>query len=112
VASQNWKGNVPLVLAELHRSLAAWSQMSNSPAYWHQPQVWSDVKSSYGKFFEVNQDTAGYHYNYALDAYDCGQYAVFMNEAKQFHEGINYDFFGGPENFQKMLHTATAALKK
>ena len=109
VASDKWRGQVPLVLANLHRSLANYAQMSNSPAYWHQPHVWRDVKSSYEKFFALNPDAAGWRHNYAKDAYDCGQYAVFLEQTKLFAYGTNYAFFGGKEQLQEMLKTAAAA---
>ena len=108
VASEKWGGQVPLILANLHRSLATYSQMSNSPAYWHRPEVWRDVKSSYDKFFTSYPDASDWRHNYARDAYDCGQYAVFLEQTKLFTSWTNYSFFGGPEKFQNMLQTAVA----
>lgn len=108
VASDKWGGQVPLVLANVHHSLANYSRMSNSPAYWHQPQVWRDVKSSYEKFFVLCPDAAGWRHNYAKDAYDCGEYAVFLQQTKLFAYGTNFNFFGGKDKFQKMLETASA----
>src|SRR4051812_6842202 len=89
VASEKWGGQVPLILANLHHSLARYSQMSNSPAYWHEPEVWRDVKSSYEKFFALNPDSAGWRHDYAKDAFDCGQNAVFLEQTKLFAFGTN-----------------------
>jgi hypothetical protein len=109
VASDKWRGQVPLVLVELHRSLARYAQLGNSPVYWHRPEVWQDIKNAYDKFFALNADSAGWRHDYAKDAYDCGQYAVFLEQTKLFAYGTNYAFFGGQEKFQEMLRTATAA---
>jgi hypothetical protein len=112
VTSDKWGGQIPLTLVELHRSLASYSPLSNSPAYWRQPHVWNDLKSSYDKFFASNNDTAGWRHGYALDAYECGQYAAFLEQTKLFREGTNFAYFGGPEKFQQMLQTAVEGGKK
>jgi hypothetical protein len=111
VASTNWGGEVPLILAKLHHSLAKYHQTTNS-AYWHRPQVWRDVKSSYGKFFVLNPDAAGWRHDFAKDAYDCGQPSVFLEQTKLFAFGTNYAFFGGQERFDEMLESATQAVKR
>jgi len=112
VASDKWGGHVPLVLAELHKDLVSRSPMSNSPAYFRQPQVWNDVKSSYEKFLALNPgDAPEWRQSYAIDAYGCGQYQVFLEQAKLFTAGTNLAFFGGPEKFQQMLQTASTAGK-
>lgn len=109
VASDNWGGRVPLVLADLHHSLATYHNMSNSPAYWHEPNVWRDVKSSYEKYFKLNPDAVGWRHNYARDAYDCGEYSVFLEQTKLFANGTNHAFFGGQQKFQEMMERASAA---
>jgi len=110
VASEKWGGEVPLVLAQLHHSLAKYYQQTNS-AYWQRPEVWRDVKSSYEKFFALNPDEAGWRHNYAKEAYDCGQPAVFLQQTKLFAFGTNYAFFGGREKFQEMLEKAAASAR-
>lgn len=106
VASTNWGGQVPLVLAELHSSLAKYHRTTNS-AYWHRPEVWKDVQSSYERFFALNPDAAGWRHDYAKAAYDCGQPAVFLQQTKLFAFGTNYGFFGGKEKFEEMLGKAS-----
>jgi len=111
VASDKWKGQVPLVLAELHHALASYTY-SNTPAYWQQPQVWTDVKYSYEKLLQSGADPTGWRHSYAMDAYNCGQYPAFLEQVKLFTEGTNYAYFGGAEKFQEMLRTAAAGAKK
>ena len=111
VASTNWGGQVPLVLVNIHHSLAKYHQTTNA-AYWQRPQVWNDVQSSYEKFFAVNSESVGWRHDYAKDAYDCGQPAVFLEQTKLFATGTNYAFFGGKEKFEDMLEKATEAAKR
>ncbi len=107
--SPQWGGQVPLVLADLHRSLACYYSQSNSPAYWHRPAVWRDVQASYERFFALNPEAVSWRHNYANDAYDCGQYAEYLQQAKRFTAGTNHTFFGGTEKFLEMLERASAA---
>lgn len=109
VASDTWGGRVPLVLADVHHSLATYYNLSNSPAYWRRPKVWADVKSSYEKFFAREPDAVSWRHDYAMDAYNCGQYSVFLEQTKLFAYGTNFTFFGGREKFQEMLQKASAA---
>lgn len=109
VTSTNWGGRVPLVLADLHRSLARYHFGTNQQPYWQQPAVWPDVKSSWEKFFSINSDTVGWQHDYAMDAYRCGHYETFLEQVAQFAGRTNYAFFGGEETFRKMLEKARAA---
>jgi hypothetical protein len=109
VTSTNWGGKVPLVLADLHRSLARYNYGTNQQPYWQQPAVWPDMKSSWEKFFAINPDSVGWRHDYARDAYRCGQYAVFLEQVAQFANRTNHAFFGGEKAFRDMLETATAA---
>jgi hypothetical protein len=112
VASDKWGGQVPLILAELHRSLANYYSLSNSPAYWHRPEVWRDIKSSYEKFFALNPEEAGWRHNYARDAYYCGHYPEFLEQTKLFANETNYVFFGGQEKFKEMLQVAASRARE
>jgi hypothetical protein len=109
VTSKTWGGRVPLVLHHLHVSLSKYYQLSNSPAYWHRPHVWPDEKSAFEKYFANCPDDVSYRHDYAKAAYDCGQYRVFLEQAKLFSTGTNHTFFGGPENFQAMIQKAGKA---
>jgi hypothetical protein len=109
VASDKWDGQVPLILVNVHHSLATYYKQGDSPAYWHRPEVWADVKSAYDKFFALNPDGVSWRHNYAKDAYDCGQYSVFLEQTRLFTSGTNFTFFGGREKFQEMIQKAAAA---
>lgn len=106
VASDQWGGTVPLVLADLHRSLAKFYYRTNAAIYWQQPQVWPDVKSSWEKFFQINPGATGWRHNYARDAFNCGQYSVFLAQTKLFAGNTNHTFFGGRTEFDAMLKKA------
>jgi hypothetical protein len=107
VSSTNWGGQVPLVLANLHRSLADYHELKDSPRYWQKPGVWEDVRSSYDKFFQLNPNDYGYRHNYARDAYSCGHYEEFLAQAKSF-PWTNFQFFGGEAHFHEMIRRASS----
>ena len=111
VTSTNWGGEVPLVLVRLHKSLAQYHEQTNA-TYWKQPQVWNDVQSSYEKFFALNPKQNEWRHDYAMDAYNCGQSAVFLQQAKLFATGTNYTFFGGKQKFEEMLQMAKQTVKQ
>lgn len=108
VRSTNWGGNVPLVLADLHHSLATYQKLNEAPEYWHKPGVWEDIHSSYERFFELNPDNYGYRHEYARDAYLCGRYQDFLVQAQKF-PWTNFQFFGGRAEFDKMVARASTA---
>jgi len=111
VTSTEWGGEVPLVLANTHRSLATYYSLSNSPAYWQRPRVWPDIKAAYERFFKLNPKASSWRHNYALDAYNCGQYSVFLKQTQLFSNGTNYNYFGGQAAFVAMLEKAAAVDK-
>ena len=107
VTSTNMGGRVPLVLADVHHSLAAYQKLKDSPEYWQRSEVWDDVRSAYDRFFALNPDASGYRHNYALDVYLCGHYAEFLAQAKLF-PWTNFQYFGGEDKFRQMLTRAAA----
>jgi hypothetical protein len=110
VSSTNWAGTVPLVLANVHRSLAAYYQRTGGPDHWAQPGVWEDVRSSYEKYFRLYPGDHSYRHNFARDAYSCSRYAEFLQQTKLFAGGTNFSFFGGEEQFRQMLQHAASAV--
>jgi len=106
VTNQEWGGTVPLILPNVHHSLATYIKQNDSPEYWHRPEVWRDIKASYERFFELNPTEVGWGHDYSRDAYLCGQYGPFLAQTKLFNNWTNYQFFGGRERFEQMVHTA------
>lgn len=108
VASTNWGGNVPLILANAHREY--WLYLNDSEEktnYWKQPEVWPDLKTSFDRFFELNPDAIGYYHNYAWYAYHAEQWSE-LNEIIPKLGPVNYDYFGGKDEFNKMVQLAKA----
>ncbi|HEY5909632.1 MAG TPA: hypothetical protein VJA21_03400 [Verrucomicrobiae bacterium] len=108
VRNKSWGGQVPLILPNVHHSLARFYKKDESPEYWQRPGVWADVRSGYERFFELNPSDVGWRHDYARDAYLCGQYEVFLAQTKLFGTGTNYTFFGGKAKFETMLRKAAA----
>lgn len=110
VKSDAWGGLVPLVLVDVHHSLARWKGQSEGTAYWRQPQVWKDIQQAFEKFFRVNRgvESRSYRHNYAEEAFRCGKYDVFLEQVAQFGGRTNHAFFGGAARFEGMLAKARA----
>lgn len=106
VASTNWGGNVPLILADAHREYWLYLDDSDEKSnYWKQPDVWPDIKAAFDRFFELNPDAIGYYHNYAWYAYQCEQWDA-LNEIIPKLGPVNYDYFGGVDEFNKMVQLA------
>ncbi len=107
VNSAEWGGRVPMILAEAHYSLASYlpAKERKEKEYWKRPGVWKDVKASFDKFFEKYPDALGYRHNYARYAYWCEQWDD-LNKQLGLMGPVNYDYFGGKMEFEKMVKLA------
>jgi hypothetical protein len=106
VTNQAWKGQIPLILLDAHKSIQRqYVDDSGKNDYWKQPEVWSDIKSAFDRFFELNPDAIGWYHNYAWYAYQAGQWDT-LNEIIPKLGPINYSFFGGKDEFDKMVELA------
>jgi hypothetical protein len=106
VASDQWKGRVPLVLVDAHDSLAGYAKRAGVSNYWQQAQVWTDVSSAFEKFFSLNPDAVDWRHNYANYAFMCEQYEAFNKQVTLFGDSTNHSYFGGQKRFDQMLQTA------
>ncbi|MDB6129624.1 MAG: hypothetical protein JWM04_731, partial [Verrucomicrobiales bacterium] len=80
--------------------------------YWKKPGVWDDLHASFERFFELNPEAAGARHNYARAAYQCGKYDAFLEQVALF-PNTNFVYFGGKDQFDNMVKTAsTRAAKK
>jgi hypothetical protein len=111
VASEAWGGEVPLILTKAHDELAKTLNPDDRIEYWKDPEVWSDIKSAFEKFFELNPDASGWHHNYARYAYWAEQWDDLNRQLPLLGE-INYEFFGGKDEFDKMVRLAKAHASK
>jgi Domain of unknown function (DUF4034) len=105
--STKWGGRVPLILVDAHAFINSRNQEDAQTNYWKQPEVWADVKAAYERFFELNPDDDSYYQNYAWHAYHAEQWDK-LNELLPKLGPANYDFFGGEEEFNKMVLLARA----
>ena len=105
VHSKEWGGRVPLVLSDAHEALARYLNRPDRPAYWKRPEVWPDIKSSFDRFFQLNPDAVGWYHNYALFAYRCEQWEK-LNELVPKLGRVNFDYFGGKDEYEKMVRLA------
>jgi|GEM_PF-212234 len=103
--STNWGGKVPLVLLDAHEAIQRHLDKSDQDNYWTRPEVWSDIQMAFEKFFQLNPDATSWYHNYAWYAYHCGQWRK-LNELIPKLGPVNYSYFGGKAEFDKMVSLA------
>ncbi|MBX3747591.1 MAG: hypothetical protein KF833_19970 [Verrucomicrobiae bacterium] len=108
VENQAWKGDVPLVLVDVHDMLAADGATGLKERHWTQPGVWKDVKASYDRFFELNPGATQIRNNFARYAHKCGQFGVFLDILPTI-KPLNPAVFGGRPALEQMVAEAAAA---
>ena len=104
VESKAWRGRVPLILIEAHTSGSR--SANNKEAYWRYPAVWPDLHDSFEKFFQLNPNAKSWRHNYAWHANACGQWEELQRQLDFIGTGVNYDYFGGISEFEKMKRIA------
>ena len=111
VKSKQWGGHVPLILRDAHESLAKYLKKEQQAAYWKQPEVWEDLKAAFEKFFALNPGEKGWRHNYALYAYRAEQWDD-LNLQLPLLGKINYEFFGGKNQYENMVRLAKEHTRK
>lgn len=103
VQNERWGGHVPLILMDAHSAIQReFTDDAEKADYWKQPQVWTDLKSAFDRFFELNPDETGWYHNYAWYAYQAGQWDT-LNKLIPKLGPVNYDYFGGQDKFEEMV---------
>jgi len=106
VENPKWGGHVPLILMDVHNLIHSYfTDDSQKDGYWKQPQVWADIKSAFDRFFELNPDEVSWYHNYAWYAYQAEDWDT-LNEIIPKLGPVNYKFFGGEDEFNKMVQLA------
>jgi hypothetical protein len=106
VQNQQWGGHVPLILMDAHVAIQReFTEDSQKTNYWKQPNVWLDLKSAFDRFFELNPEEISWYHNYAWYAYQAGQWAD-LNALIPKLGPVNFDYFGGEDEFNKMAALA------
>jgi thiol-disulfide isomerase/thioredoxin len=104
-----WRGKVPLILLDAHEAIRMAVQRSDQNKetvdYWKQPEVWPDIQEAFEKFFQLNPEETGWYHNYAWYAWHCGQWQA-LNRLIPKLGPINYAYFGGKAEFDKMVRQA------
>lgn len=111
VRTKAWGGHVPLVLVDAHAALVGYLDESQRAAYWKQPGVWTDLKAAFERFFELEPNAIGWRHNYAKYAYLCEQWKD-LNKQLTYLDNVNYDYFGGEAEFEKMVRLAKEHARK
>lgn len=100
VGSTNWGGNVPLIMIDYHNDVA--SGFRDKEEYYARMSVWSEIDEALTKFFKLNPDAEGWHHDYFWYAYVAKDWDIAKRELEAMNNDINYDFFGGEDEFRKM----------
>jgi hypothetical protein len=105
VRSEKWGGRVPLIMLQAHEWATENLEPSQAASYWKKPEVWQDVKAAFEKFARINPQVTSWHNGYARYAYRAEQWADLNRELKLLGP-VNYGYFGGKEEFDKMVRLA------
>lgn len=106
VENKDWGGRVPVILSVAHdRIYSQYIDKSEQANYWKQPEAWPDIQAAFDRFFELNPDAIGWYHNYAWYAYHCEQWNK-LNELIPKLGPVNYKYFGGEDEFNRMLRLA------
>ena len=106
VLNKRWGGHVPLILLDAHVDIRnQFVEADQRTGYWKQPQVWKDIKSAFARFFELNPDAVGWYHDYVWYAYQAEDWAT-LNTLIPKLGSINYNYFGGKGEFDKMVALA------
>ncbi len=100
-----WKGEVPLTLLKAHENIVLDVPKEKRSAYWKSPAVWADVRTSFERFFEVNPKDVSWRHNYAKYAWRAQDWDELNRQIPLLGE-INYSYFGGKKEFERMLQEA------
>jgi hypothetical protein len=97
---------VPLILLDTHYFISyMFTNQTDQGNYWKQPVVWADLNTAYERFFDVNPNAISRYYKYTWYAYKCAQWAKFVELIPKLGP-VNYDYFGGKAEFDKMVQLA------
>ena len=100
-----------MVLRDAHEALAKYIEKDKRANYWKRPEVWKDIKAAFEKFFVLNPEEIGWRHNYAQYAYWADQWDDLNRQIPLLGQ-INYEFFGGKDQFDKMVRLAKGHAKK
>jgi len=103
--STNWGGKVPLIVVDAHRAIVNYLPANMRSAYWQQADVWDDVRSAFQKYLRENPKDSKEHQRYAAFAYAALRWDD-LNDQLPFEGKIEYNLFGGPVGYQKMIIAA------
>ncbi len=107
-----WGANVPLILLDAHYFIdTMWTNETDQADYWKRPGVWPDVQMAYERFFQANPNATGRYYQYAFYAYKCEQWHQFLELIPKLGP-VDYNYFGGKDQFDKMVQTAEANINR
>ena len=107
VQNTNWGGRVPTVLVDAHLDIQQqFIDVSEQTNYWKNPEVWSDIQSAYNRCFQIDPDATDLYYYYARFAYRAEDWSKLNELIPKLGSKNNYDFFGGKDEFDKMVQLA------
>lgn len=106
VQSTKWGGHIPLMLVLAHNTINLKLEGAAKTNYWKQPEVWSDLQSAYDRFFELNPEETQLYRDYARFAYRAEQWGKLNELIPKIPQPIDYDFFGGKSEYEKMVRLA------
>ena len=100
-----------LILIVYANSFAAAFVFDSVPIIQDDPRLRQLTLANLEKFFTLNPEEKGWRHNYALYAYRAEQWDDLNRQLPLLGE-INYEFFGGKDQYDKMVRLAKEHAKK
>ena len=94
---QNYRGQLPFVLVDLHASRADWS--GEKETYFEQPGVWDDIRAVYSGYLDLFPKDVLVRSKYARYANRCRQYAEADRQFKILGENPALRVFGSMTSY-------------
>jgi hypothetical protein len=89
---------VSWVLIDAHTMLS--QEAADPVAYWHQPEVWRDVRSVVSLSLDADPQNNRLRSDYAYWAFRCGQWKLADEQFKLLGDRIETSFFGSEEAYR------------
>lgn len=100
-AQKNWKAGLPLLLADMHRSLSRYEDKAS--VYFQRPEVWKDINGCYEEFLRRYPNAAFERSEYLRLAAYANQLAVAKEQLRILGKNVQLKAFTSGAEMQRVM---------